>query len=291
MKNKNNQLKRLAQYTSASAAFLAMHNEAGAVVSYRDIDPDSTINSNDTILLDIDLNGTNDIMFWIESSAGTIETPGGEFVPYTYRFARASALGYNVLIGDNASNSGYVFQNAYQFLSGELIGDTLPLYFADDAFLAGAIISSGVPYYSGGPWSGADGKFIGIRFKIDGFHHWAWIRLSVGTGGSFITVEELAYDMSADISITAGIMSAVETPIQNEKPEIYAEGSNIHIHVKNNEAFTYSIFNLSGKIMQEGNSNVASAQVSCFAIPSGIYIVQVFDGTLAYKEKLFILSE
>ncbi|MFN0275204.1 MAG: T9SS type A sorting domain-containing protein [Chitinophagales bacterium] len=283
------QAKKLAQYTAASAAFLALQNEADAQVIYRDLEPDSIITSDDTILLDLNLDSINDVMFWIESQAGNITTSLGGMYSYLYRFARVDALGYNVLPGDQGTYSGYVFRDPYQFSSGELIGYSDPEYFAGSAILGGAIFVNSDTVYSAGPWSGVDGKFLGLRFRYDGYHHWAWMRLKVGEGGSSVTVYDLAYVTSADAAIPAGFTTETESEIIQNKPHIFSAGLNIHINFTTLfSGASFSIFDLSGKQLKTGNIIGTSTTISCSNFPAGIYILKVSDGKDVFEQKVFL---
>jgi hypothetical protein len=289
MKNKQIQVKKLAQYTAASAAFLSVQQDAEAQVVYRDLDPDSTITSNDTILLDINLDAVNDVMFWIESVADTIVSLSGESITYSYRFARADAMAYNALVGDEGTNSGYVFRNASQFTSGELIGYDNPEYFQGSAFLAGAVKTNGIAYYSGGPWSGSE-ALLGVRFKFtDGYNHWAWVRLSVGTGGSFITVKDLAYVNEADIAIPAGSTTDIEHQSEQVQPIMYGSGNHLQIIMPAvNQPATYKIFDIIGKEMQTGSCAEGANLINCSNLLAGIYIVRVDHGNNVYAEKMYL---
>lgn len=209
MNERNIQLvNRLAAYSFASLAFVAIRDDAQASVVYSDLEPDSLIMGNDTMYLDIDGDGADDMWFWIESKTGSIESSGGALVPYQYRFAYAQGLGVNAIMGKQATFSGYIINSAYRFESGELIADTVPKFTAK-ARLAGFLSVDGSVIYEGGPWSGADNAFLGLRFKISGATHFAWLRLSVATDGSSIQITELAWDNQVDAAIVAGSTVAI----------------------------------------------------------------------------------
>lgn len=291
MNKKNLQIKKLAQYTAASAAFLAVHDSADAQVTYSDLDPDSTITSADTIYLDLNLDSINDIMFWIESKSGIITTSSGGTSSYFYRFAKADALNYNVLVGDEGTYSGYVFRSASQFASGEMIGYNTPDYFGGSASLGGAIFVNGDTIYSAGPWSGADGQFLGMRFKYDGYNHWAWLRVSVGDGGSAVTVHDFAYVTTEDVAIPAGVTTAVEPAVPQNKPFIFSTGSSIHIRFQEQDAQAhYFVFDLAGKQILNGSISDVTEIIDCNNFPSGIYLVKVFDGKNTFQEKVMITN-
>lgn len=278
--NKKNRLKNLIKYSAASAAFISVHEQAEANIVYRDINPDSTIVSADTLSLDIDLDGVNDIELWIESKTGTIVTASGASIQYTYRTAKAEALFSNVIMGKLATASGYQFNSAYRFESGEVINDSVPV-FDGAAFLAGAIITSGVAAYSGGPWSGITDKIMGVRFKINGANHYAWIRLSVGAGGNSITVNELAYDNVADIPIAAGLTSPAQTIVIND-PVIFSENGNIHVQIQSVLPVSIKIYSVAGQLVYSELSRNQTNNIRLNNVPGGNYFILV-----EYENKIF----
>lgn len=287
--NKKSRLKNLIKYSAASAAFISIHQQANASIVYRDIDPDSSITNADTIFLDLDLDGINDVEFWIESKTGIIVTSAGASIQYTYRTAKAEALFSNVIMGKPATVSSYHFNSAYRFESGEIINDSIPVI--DGAvFLAGAIITSGIAAYSGGPWSNITDKIMGVRFKIDGVNHYAWIRLSVGAGGNSITVNELAYDNVADIPVTAGLTAQAEN-IQINEPVVFSENGNIHVQIKSALPVSIKIYSVTGQLVySELTRNENTIIRLKNVLPANYFIVTEFENKRFAKQIFYTVE-
>lgn len=281
-------LKRLAAYSVASIAFVAIHEDVQAFVIYNDLDPDSLVLGNDTLLLDIDGDGINDIRFWIESKIGSIESSGGLIVPYQYRFAYAQGISVNAIMGKQNTLSSYIINSAYIFESGELIADTIPKFTAK-ARLAGFNSVDGSVIYEGGPWSGTDNSYMGIRFKISGATHFAWIRLSVAEGGSSIQINALAWDNQVDAGIVAGSTVGI-----TENPELTAINifSNHTSIIIQSEDF---LDNASCKVVDISGREIYAATISGFnneilahSFPNGIYIVVIESKNQFITKKIWL---
>lgn len=286
-KANNSNLRKLIQYSAASVAFLSINAEAKAFVVYQDLDPDSLITSSDTIFLDIDGDGLDDIMFWIESKAGTILSSGGLFVPYFYRFAYADGLNANAILGKQATYSSYVFNSAYVLNSGDFIGDTISKVTAK-ARLAAFISVDGSVIYSGGPWNSVSDSYLGIRFKISDATHFAWLRLSVGAEGTSIKITETAYDNQVDAGIVAGTITAIESPTDNIlDAHIFSVQNILHIQLTGNMSTTIcNVYSFAGQLVYSVNISDMHSAITLQKISTGIYIVELRQGAKSIREKV-----
>ena len=281
-------LKRLAAYSVASIAFVSIQEDVQAFVIYNDLDPDSLVLGNDTIILDIDGDGVNDLRFWIESKIGSIESSGGLIVPYQYRFAYAQGISVNAIMGKQNTLSSYIINSAYIFESGDLIADTIPKFTAK-ARLAGFISVDGSVVYEGGAWSGTENSYMGIRFKISGATHFAWIRLSVAEGGSSIQIDALAWDNQVDAGIVAGTTVGVSENRELTAINIFSNHNSITIQ---SEGY---LDNILCKVVDIGGRDIYAATISGYnneipaaAFPSGIYIVIMDINNQLITKKIWI---
>lgn len=268
-------LKRLAAYSVASIAFVAVHDDAQAFVVYNDLDPDVLILGNDTLFLDIDGDGVDDMQFWIESKIGSIESSGGIMVPYQYRFAYAQGISVNAIMGKQNTFSSYIINSAYIFESGELIADTIPKFTAK-ARLAGFISVDGSVIYEAGAWSGTENSYLGIRFKISGATHFAWIRLSVAEGGSSIQIDALAWDNQVDAGIVAGTTVGFTENQELIAINIFSNTTSIIIQAENFlENASCKVIDISGREIYTETISGYTHEIPAQTFASGIYIVVI----------------
>lgn len=288
MKEKeSNSAARLSAYTAAAGAFLLGTSQAEAHVVYQDIDPDSLVVAGDTLLLDIDGDGVNDLQFWIESVNGVVTSALGGIFNYTYRFAYASGLEANAIFGEIGSNSGYEFNSAVNFLSGSAIEDTLPKFF-DKARLSGVVILDGIPFYSGGPWNGVNGM-MGVRFKIGDETHFAWIRLDVATAANGITISELAWDNQTDAGIIAGTVTSQENLTDDTQPLVWSFDNHIHVQTQNIQGLiTLEVFSLTGVQVWQEVLPGGQSQTYIPNIVPGVYIVRITENEEQWSKNIFL---
>jgi hypothetical protein len=285
----SNPAARLSAYTTAAAAFLLGANDAAAHVVYQDIDPDSLVTAGDTILLDIDGDGVNDLQFWIESVNGVVTSASGAIFNYTYRFAYASGLEANAIFGETGSNSGYEFNSAVNFLSGSAIEDTLPKFF-DKARLSGIVLLDGIPFYSGGPWNGVNGM-MGVRFKIGDETHFAWIRLDVATAANGMTISELAWDNQSDAGIVAGTVTGEEIMASDDRPQVWSFGNDLHVQTNSqNSQVMLEVFSLTGALVHQTSIPGGKTQTPLFNITPGFYVVRLTQNEQQWSSNLFLGS-
>jgi len=249
---------KLTKYSAAAATLLAMPLSADAFIIYRDIDPDAlAIPDGDTLYLDIDQNGVDDIMFWIESVNGIINTASGADVSYLYRFAYASALNSNLIFGTEATASGFPFNSAYNFMSGDTIGGTDPT-FNSKARLAARIEVDGEVTYNGGPWNGVSNGFLGVKFRNEGSEYFSWLRLSVNDGADLISISDLAWDNQTDVGgIAAGLTADINIE-SNADFNIWNFNQTVYINQNEfNGAYILEAFDMSGRMVavQQANGN------------------------------------
>jgi hypothetical protein len=68
--------------------------------------------------------------------------------------------------------------------------------------------------YAGGPWSGVTGRYLGLKFLIDGEFHYGWARLTVGKKVNHVVLTGYAYETVANKHLKAGQTSESEDEAQ-----------------------------------------------------------------------------
>ncbi|SMC83877.1 T9SS type A sorting domain-containing protein [Moheibacter sediminis] len=96
-------------------------------------------------------------------------------------------------------------------------------------------------------------------------------------------LELLIGEMFHTYRFTAGEMNTVENSLS--QIEIYPNPAFDYIHLKNVKPNSmYKIYNLSGKIVSEGNLNVSN-KITINRVPSGVYILKLDDAVLKFIKK------
>ncbi len=179
-KNYSEAIKKYGLLTSSLA--LAGTKIANAQIIYTDVDPDSTIGTNQSMEIDLNNDGQMDVRLFQEINGG-----------YTY-----AAIGMPYGAGQLQMISASWYPSALD--AGTDIDSTNSYW----KFYSGAL--SGYSYFGGsfGEFGGAGDKYIGIRFDVGGEFHYGWILVNVASGGSSITLKSYAVEESPGKKITAG---------------------------------------------------------------------------------------
>lgn len=283
---------RLTAYSGAVAGLILSSREANAFIVYEDFDPDLLALPDDTLFIDIDGDGTDDISFFIQSQAGILYTASGAAIDYVYRFAYASALGQNRLFGTEASSDGYLFNSAYQFASGDLIGGSTLPNFNGKARLAIHIDLDGSDPINLGPWSGVTDGMMGVKFNVGENEHFAWLRLTIPEDLSSVTLSELAWDNQTDVGgIAAGLTADIYGHNQIDA-EIWSYNDQVFIQAGGEiQIDAIRLFSLDGKEVSFGLQTGYPLVIKPLeTISSGIYIVMLVSEDRRLTRKVYLDS-
>ncbi len=129
-------------------------------------------------------------------------------------------------------------------------------------------------------------RYIPVRINISGNLHYGWILVNFINEGSTrkLTIKSYAYNTIANQQILAGQTSVLSVGEINEinKISLYPNPTNNFIKIQNNENltenltenFNYTILDLTGKIIKNGNSKF-NEQINIESLGSGNYIIQI----------------
>jgi hypothetical protein len=69
--------------------------------------------------------------------------------------------------------------------------------------------------YAGGAWSGVTGRYLGLKFLIDGEFHYGWARLTIGKRLSHVVLTGYAYETVPNKHLKAGQTSESEDEVES----------------------------------------------------------------------------
>ncbi|MBN2522462.1 MAG: T9SS type A sorting domain-containing protein [Bacteroidales bacterium] len=224
---------RLAGYTAAAGAMLALNPSVNAQVAYSGI-KDIEVDIGDYHLLDMDRDGELDFVFVIDAD-GYFATSGPSFI---YKYVNE---GYGVII--NPLTDGY---NSW-LVKTTYLSDFATSYPVVNGLNSNAPVSSGQTYWwaeNSPDWAGALGykdgwyywgstygtisggiqggdfigetRYIGVRFHIGTDIHYGWIRASLGDFIQPLEIVDWAYNTVPD----EGIFTGFDIPVF-ENDEFY----------------------------------------------------------------------
>ncbi|MFT4682781.1 MAG: cell division protein FtsL [Flavobacteriales bacterium] len=205
---------------------------------------------------------------------------------------------------DNDSNDDYTFEilplsgslkaarvislGNSQVMDGSTFGYPDTLNFDDNVigpFSSGNAVL-GTDVGGGGQFSGAGVKYLGLNLAISGESHLGWISLEVPASNDTIILHDVGYNTTASDGITAGLMNLTSVnEISAIDFEIYPNPCENLISIdwlKSNSGVSYSIFDLTGKLILNG---AITENIDVSILASGTYILAIADSQNIGRKK------
>ncbi len=284
--------KRLVSYSrlAGAAAVLAPLSATGEIV-YTDVEPDLTLGIGEAFEIDLNDDGTLDMVVGIGTAAGTLK---GD--PLYFQAAFASGSGQGSFAGSTQiyGTTPFYFPEAYN--AGDAINSSLA-WQTPDVFGSLNFITSiaSVPAYTGGNWINKNDKYLAVRFTLGSVQHYGWVRMSVGEAGlsNFVTIKGFAFEAVADEPIEAGletggaVPSGFSAPDYGDQVNCYSFGNTIFVQSLDAglQEGTLEVLNLAGQQVYTGEWKEGNASVVIEGASQGLHLVRirVADGVVSRK--------
>ncbi|PHS68449.1 MAG: hypothetical protein COB12_00950 [Flavobacterium sp.] len=240
--------KKLAKYGALSLAIAGVADATGQVI-YTDIDPDFVGGLGDSIGIDFDNDGTDDVTI-LQSNNGN------------YELVTANTAAPNGVV---ANSNGYLYASNLSY--GASINSFNSFYSGSASFCAGV-------GYTGSAFCGLGEGYLGVKFEIAGATHYGWVRVDIADSSNF-TVIDFAYESMAGETILAGdgVLGVNDNSFNNFS---YYVDANNALNLKTDLQFeNITIFSISGQqvINQKLSSNEGTISIS--NLQQGVYIARV----------------
>lgn len=253
--------KKIASYTTFAGAVSGFASSADAQIIHVDI-ANAVIGPNDTQTFDLDGDSNADVQFLQYHTvlpsygAGAAYAPGISF-NFAYLAAcraNVSFLGTGLIVQKLNSNDNIQVNNSY---------------FGNPKNLENFAVQGE--------------KFIGVKFTANTINYFGWIRISVATDRTSITVLDWAYTPYIDISssIKAGQTSGFPTSI---KPEVVTSLFNVSVspikvidkvRICTQDAGNYQIIDVDGAIVAQDDLVIGENTINASLLNKGIYLIKV----------------
>lgn len=283
----NNKTFSLFQYSAAATALLAISNDLNGQIIYEDINPDLVYG--DDILIDLDLDGTNDFRF--TKSHFWDSTLGYDHCYTIDQFGVIPVADGNAIVGMDPSygscwayrlDSGYLINSSAQFVPVQYLGITRKHREVDCDF-ASSIIEDW-HFSSQSPTITEANLLHGFRLNIDDCYYHGWMRYAIIDSVEFISIKDYAFNTDCGSGIYAGkIKSDISTVTAT------FNGNAILINIPDKMInSSLSIYAISGQLVFTGKIENINTSISADRILNGIYVVLVENDTFRYVNKLSI---
>jgi hypothetical protein len=267
--------KKLALYSAMAAGIVGVSAQADAQVVYHDVVPDSSLNLNESMNIDLNNDGTVDFiaqhqdLIFVSSSS-----------TYSYMVSRMMPQGSNMMVISTTSNYAATLN------ANDLINDSR----AFGSWNILASVSSGG--YDWGNWNGATDKYLGVQFYIGANVHYGWIRLTVPAGSASMLVQDWAYQSIADSGILAGdqgTMVGIET-LSDDMVSVQVRNRQIMLRLHRDLTHPMAeVFDLSGRrlLAEEVTANNCNFDMSAFNPGIYVFTFRSEEGVMTKKIQIF----
>lgn len=263
--NTKNLTKKITAYSAVAGTIIAIAPGVNAQIIYTDIDPDSTLGSNETYNLDLNNDATPDFNILQFESAPVFEVVG------------MHALGNNAVLNSGGLPTALNTNDPI---------DVSQSFWQTGSYQALNYYGTGSVY---GNWLGVTDKYLGLRIVVGSDTLYGWARLDVANDATSFTIKDYAYNVTPNESILAGqttLVNVKETDI-NKNVSVYSFGKKVYINTNKNKG-TITILNSLGQVA--ANSSIKNSQtiINVAHIKSGIYFVRIQVNEAIITKKVFI---
>jgi len=185
--HKNSLASKLAKYSAAAGAILAISSNADAQVAYSGLQ-DITINGAGTFAIDLDGDGNTDFNIGVSNS-----------------------ISFNYANIQNPASNSWLGNPVYALSSSYLVQSTLSWTNSFSPWNLGSYYTSAGMYW--GNFPGAGDQYIGVKFEINsGEFHNGWIKINLSIDCTTLIVRDWAYDQTKDVGINTGDKGDITSP-------------------------------------------------------------------------------
>jgi hypothetical protein len=270
---------KLKNYTALAGAMTAAGAAADAQIIYTDITPDAVINPSQVVNIDLNGDNVNDFQLGVEQYLDSLGNP-----LVTLAVCQVQNPANGVL--------GTLYYGQYPLPFNLNNGDSIAA--SNPNWNAGSI-NSGLQYLSivygpgiYGYWNGATDKYLGVRFVAGNNTHYGWIRLSVNTGSTQITVKDMAYQALPNVGLTAGQLVGVAELMDNGV-NVIQQNNQIIVNVTEGDVKgVVRVYSATGALISEEQLTSAQHVVNTGAAATGVYIVRVDRGDKSYVKRVYV---
>lgn len=258
-------------------------NTAGAQnIVYTDVTPDATLGVSG--IYNLDLNNDAVIDFKIEQRSGL----------YASYFSY-DAIGVFPMA---AFNSLDTINGAATAMNINMTIDA-NLNWVDSAQLAAIVpptangLALNVPLFgiTDGNFTGQNGKFLPLKFRVGGVDLFGWVRLNVAADAKSFTVIDYAYTNTPNSYSITGLQSVgIAEAGKNNQVNIFSFGKEVTVKLDQDVAIDgmIEVTNLLGQTVSKVSLSKAETIVSLEDVQTGIYMVTVKQSSGSYTKRVSI---
>lgn len=294
MDKTSNLYAKLLRYSAMTTGIIGLNNEVNSQVIYYDESPDVVITGHQQGYV-WDFNGDNNNEFSIITFDGSFT---GTYYGYAFTqyYVSAIASPYNsaggAVLQTSNSNADVLnpldqisYSDLWNYGSIVTLGSKLNWKF-------GTSYPNGTSFnQSQGNWLGVTDKYLGFRFIENGNTHFGWMRMTVNSDASVVTVKEWGYGLYTQFPLCVGNVEGCFPGILNNSDELALVrffNNRLEVKTVNGTAGNLTIVNTEGKVVYNNAINNSYESIDLSNFSAGLYIVNAEFAEGAVQHKVIV---
>lgn len=295
MDKNSNLYSKLLRYSAMTTGIIGLNNEVNSQVIYYDESPDVVITGHQQgYNWDFDGDTNNDVAIITFDGSFTGTYYGYAFTKY-YVFAIAAPYSNAAVVQTSGSNAEVLnscdqinYSDSWNYGSMVMLGGKTNWNFGT-SYPNGTSINQ-----SQGNWLGVTDKYLGFRFTENGNVHFGFMRMTVNSDASVVTVKDWAYGLYAQFPLCVGLGlngDCCFPGIQNNYDELALVrffNNRLEVKTVNGTAGNLTIVNTEGKIVYNNVINNSYESIDLSNFSAGLYIVNAEFAEGAVQHKVIV---
>ncbi|MEX2379839.1 MAG: T9SS type A sorting domain-containing protein [Vicingaceae bacterium] len=283
--------KRLKQYAALAASAIA--TDASAQIVYTDITDTTLVNNGDYFDISLNNDGTMEVRLTMTKSIFSYPSYSMYIKLDMAKVQPLNSADVNMSFSATSSYSSS-FGVAMALSNNQTINNSLNTWSNTSAYVGGYadIRTSSTSYTTSvGQFPGAGDKYLGVKFTVGSNVHYGWVRLDMSSMSDSLTIKDYAYESKSNTPIAAGdtgLTVGVNKIKHTKQFDFYATEGRVVLKNKLEGATVLSVYDLSGKLIEERELNIGQTDVTMKQSLSGVYIVELRNGEGVRRKKLWL---
>jgi len=256
-------------------------SEVSSQIMYTDVVPDSVVNIGDSMYIDLDGDGVDDVKLYAAPASvplleliGVVSAPldSNQLISNVSLILTASIVDVTPLdSGISVDSLNTNWNENFTKVDGYDMGMAINFTGSFPAPPSGTI----------GTWFNATDKYIGIKFDISGVWHYGWIRCNVNAAATQLIIKDYAYEQTPGKEINTGATGIINLSVKrihesNQIRAYFTQGDLIIESKKEiNKPSKLNVMSITGEMVYKGQIQNAKNRYSLSHLPVGVYLVEM----------------
>jgi len=256
-------------------------SEVNCQIMYTDVVPDSVVNIGDSMYIDLDGDGVDDVKLYADTATvpfleliGVVAAPldSNQLISGVSMVLTASIVDVTPLnSGTSVDSLNTNWNENFTKVDGYDMGMAINFTGSFPAPPTGTI----------GTWFNATDKYIGIKFDISDVWYYGWIRCNVNAAATQLIIKDYAYEQTPGKEINTGATGNINLSVKridksNQVRAYFTQGDLIiESKYEFKKPSKLNVMSITGEMVYKGQVQTSKNRYSLSHLPVGVYLVEM----------------